>query len=81
MNYNLKRGVISMDKSKNISIDSVNKTESLIAELNQARLEKNVDRIKEIRDSFKEQGIVLKYTPQGTRWRIENGNERVYKNV
>ena len=43
-------------------------------------LEKNFDRIKEIRDSFKEQGIVLKYTPQGTRWRIENANERGYKN-
>ena len=42
-------------------------------------LEKNFDRIKEIRDSFKEQGIVLKYTPQGTRWRIENGKERGYK--
>lgn len=71
MNYNLKKGGITMDKSKNIDIQSVNKTESLIAELNQARIEKNFDRIKEIRDSFKEQGIVLKYTPQGTRWRIE----------
>ena len=81
MNYNLKEGVITMDKQKNSYIQNVNKTESLIAELNQARLEKNVDRIKEIRDSFKEQGIVLKYTPQGTRYRIENGNERVYKNV
>lgn len=45
--------------------------EGLIAERNQARQEKNFARSDEIRDLFKEQGIVLEDTPQGTRWRRE----------
>ncbi|MHC5269317.1 cysteine--tRNA ligase [Enterococcus sp. LJL98] len=45
--------------------------EALIAERNQARKEKNFARSDEIRDLFKEQGIVLEDTPQGTRWRRE----------
>ena len=45
--------------------------EALIVERNQARLAKNFARSDEIRDLFKEQGIVLEDTPQGTRWRRE----------
>ena len=45
--------------------------EALIAERNQARVERNFARSDEIRDLFKEQGIVLEDTPQGTRWRRE----------
>ena len=45
--------------------------EALIAERNQARAERNFARSDEIRDLFKEQGIVLEDTPQGTRWRRE----------
>lgn len=45
--------------------------EALIAERNQARIERNFARSDEIRDLFKEQGIVLEDTPQGTRWRRE----------
>ena len=45
--------------------------EALIAERNQARADRNFARSDEIRDLFKEQGIVLEDTPQGTRWRRE----------
>lgn len=45
--------------------------EALIAERNQARKDRNFQRSDEIRDQFKEQGIVLEDTPQGTRWRRE----------
>ena len=45
--------------------------EALIAERNQARVDRNFARSDEIRDLFKEQGIVLEDTPQGTRWRRE----------
>ncbi|MBM7708958.1 cysteine--tRNA ligase [Enterococcus lemanii] len=45
--------------------------EALIVERNQARKEKNFARSDEIRDLFKEKGIVLEDTPQGTRWRRE----------
>lgn len=43
--------------------------EFLIAERNQARLDKNFQRADEIRDCLKEQGILLDDTPQGTRWK------------
>ena len=45
--------------------------EALILERNQARADRNFARSDEIRDLFKEQGIVLEDTPQGTRWRRE----------
>lgn len=43
--------------------------EQLIEERNEARKAKNFARSDEIRDLFKEQGIILEDTPQGTRWR------------
>lgn len=43
--------------------------EHLIAERNKARTEKDFARSDEIRDSLKEQGIILEDTPQGVRWR------------
>ena len=45
--------------------------EQLIEERNQARQAKNFARSDEIRDLFKEKGIILEDTPQGTRWRRE----------
>ncbi|MBO0481237.1 cysteine--tRNA ligase [Candidatus Enterococcus courvalinii] len=45
--------------------------EQLIEERNQARQTKNFARSDEIRDLFKEKGIILEDTPQGTRWRRE----------
>ncbi|MDA3974639.1 cysteine--tRNA ligase [Enterococcus thailandicus] len=45
--------------------------EQLIEERNQARRAKNFARSDEIRDLFKEKGIILEDTPQGTRWRRE----------
>lgn len=46
--------------------------EQLIAERNQARKEKRFDRSDEIRDTLKEQGILLEDTPQGTRWKRQS---------
>lgn len=43
--------------------------QALIDERTQARAEKNFGRSDEIRDTLREQGIVLDDTPQGTRWR------------
>ena len=43
--------------------------DNLIRERDEARAAKNFARSDEIRDLFKEQGIVLEDTPQGTRWR------------
>ena len=43
--------------------------EQLIEERNQARASKDFARSDEIRDSLKEQGIILEDTPQGVRWR------------
>ncbi|WP_158738307.1 cysteine--tRNA ligase [Alteribacillus sp. YIM 98480] len=45
--------------------------ERLIEERIQARKERNFARADEIRDSLKEQGIILEDTPQGTRWKRE----------
>ncbi|SDI06283.1 cysteinyl-tRNA synthetase [Alteribacillus persepolensis] len=45
--------------------------ERLIEERKQARKERNFARADEIRDSLKEQGIILEDTPQGTRWKRE----------
>ncbi|SDI91382.1 cysteine--tRNA ligase [Alteribacillus bidgolensis] len=45
--------------------------ERLIEERNQARKERNFARADEIRDSLKEQGIILEDTSQGTRWKRE----------
>ncbi|MFB4165655.1 cysteine--tRNA ligase [Alteribacillus sp. JSM 102045] len=43
--------------------------ERLIKERIEARKERNFSRADEIRDSLKEQGIILEDTPQGTRWK------------
>lgn len=43
--------------------------EQLIEERNQARKARDFARSDEIRDLFKEKGIILEDTPQGTRWR------------
>lgn len=45
--------------------------ESLIAERNQARTDKNWARCDEIRDQLKAQGVVLEDSKEGTRWRRE----------
>ncbi|MFB5663047.1 cysteine--tRNA ligase [Alteribacillus sp. HJP-4] len=45
--------------------------EQLIAERIKARKDKNFARADEIRDTLKEQGIILEDTPQGTRWKRE----------
>ncbi|MFD2627747.1 cysteine--tRNA ligase [Oceanobacillus kapialis] len=43
--------------------------ESLIQERNEARKNRDFARADEIRDSLKEQGIILEDTPQGVRWK------------
>ncbi|MDP6112615.1 MAG: cysteine--tRNA ligase [Planctomycetota bacterium] len=43
--------------------------ERLLEERVQARKDKNFARSDEIRDSLKDQGIILEDTPQGTRWK------------
>ncbi|MGJ9384575.1 cysteine--tRNA ligase [Salipaludibacillus neizhouensis] len=43
--------------------------EALIEERIQARKDRNFSRADEIRDSLKEQSIILEDTPQGTRWK------------
>ena len=45
--------------------------QAMIAERETARKEKNWARADEIRDSFLEQGYVLKDTSEGTEWRRE----------
>jgi len=45
--------------------------ETLIQEREEARKERNFARADEIRDSLREQGIILEDTPQGVRWRRE----------
>ncbi|HIY58528.1 MAG TPA: cysteine--tRNA ligase [Candidatus Tetragenococcus pullicola] len=45
--------------------------EALIAAREKARKERNFARSDEIRNSLKEQGVILEDTPQGTRWKRE----------
>ena len=57
-------GLLSRDEAL---LDS--EIESLIAERDQARQERNFARADEIRDLLKQKGVILEDTPQGVRWR------------
>ncbi len=59
-------GIIEHEKG---SVDA--EIEALMAEREQARVEKNWSRADEIRDELLAQGIVIEDTPQGPRWRRE----------
>lgn len=56
---------------KSESSEDDSEIEALVAERTKARQEKNWARSDEIRDQLQAMGIVLKDTPQGTRWSRE----------
>nr|WP_321316070.1 cysteine--tRNA ligase [uncultured Ligilactobacillus sp.] len=60
-------GVIGIKIPKKELLDS--EIEAMIEKRNQARADKNYELSDEIRDSLKQQGIILEDTAQGTRWR------------
>ena len=45
--------------------------ESLIAERNQARKNKDYSRADQIRDELADRGIILEDTPEGTKWKTQ----------
>jgi cysteinyl-tRNA synthetase len=61
-------GIIGIDSPESSKSDD-SEIESLIAERDEARKNKNYARSYEIRDELGARGIILEDTPQGTRWK------------
>ncbi|WP_444979748.1 CysS/YqeB C-terminal domain-containing protein, partial [Lactobacillus nasalidis] len=67
-------GVFGIDASQLLARESGDDDaviEDLVAQRAEARKNKNWAKSDEIRDKLKEMGVVLKDTPQGTRWSRE----------